>query len=250
MKIVYKTLDELKPYENNPRINDDAVESVASSIEEFGFKVPMVITMDGVIVTGHTRYRAAQLIGMQKVPCIIADDLDDEQIQAFRLVDNKVSELSEWDFSKLESELSKINMEFDMDSFGFDMDFELDAENEPQAFANEEYTPTDIISPNDAKNVYSDGGMDYPEDVDDEQNYGEDYSPENFGTEFTLPSGDRSPISQLSVLLHQKQLDLILACVEHVYNNGEVTETFGNSNHNGNGIYEVVRQWAEQKKLL
>jgi ParB/RepB/Spo0J family partition protein len=83
-------LAELKPYEKNPRRNDASVEYVANSIKEFGFKVPIVIDRDGVIVAGHTRYKAAKKLGMEKVPCIVADDLSEAQIKAFRLADNKV----------------------------------------------------------------------------------------------------------------------------------------------------------------
>ena len=88
-------LDELRPYENNPRRNDRAVEAVAKSIEQFGFKVPIVIDADNVIVCGHTRYRAAQKLKLKSVPCIVAEDLSPAQVKAFRLADNKVSELAE-----------------------------------------------------------------------------------------------------------------------------------------------------------
>lgn len=121
MRIVEKKIDALKPYEQNPRCNDNAVESVAASIREFGFKVPLVIDKDGIIVAGHTRHKAAKLLGLDKVPCIVADDLTPEQIKAFRLADNKVGELATWD-TKLEflelSELDKIG--FDMSMFGFE----------------------------------------------------------------------------------------------------------------------------------
>lgn len=120
MKIVEKKIDDLKPYENNPRHNDNAVGAVAESIKEFGFKVPIIIDSAGVIVAGHTRHKAAQRLGLKKVPCIIADDLTPEQIKAFRLADNKVGELATWDtdleFLEL-SELDKIG--FNMELFGF-----------------------------------------------------------------------------------------------------------------------------------
>ena len=92
MQIINKTLTELTPYRNNPRKNDAAVDKVAASIAEFGFKVPVVIDKDGTIVAGHTRYKAAQKLGMPEIPCIVADDLTEEQIKAFRLADNKVGE--------------------------------------------------------------------------------------------------------------------------------------------------------------
>lgn len=118
MKIIDKKLAELTPYANNPRLNDGAVDAVAASIKAFGFKVPLVVTADGIIVAGHTRLKAAQKLGLKTVPCIVADDLTPEQIKAFRLADNKVGELAEWDFEKLDLELEELD--FDMTPFGFD----------------------------------------------------------------------------------------------------------------------------------
>lgn len=105
-------LKDIKPYGKNPRKNDDAVPYVAESIKQFGFKVPIVIDKNNVIVAGHTRYKAAKKLGFKSVPCIIADDLTDEQIKAFRLADNKVSEKAEWDLDLLDSEIEEI---FDID---------------------------------------------------------------------------------------------------------------------------------------
>lgn len=116
IKIVEKNIDELVPYENNARINDGAVDSVANSIDAFGFKVPVIIDKNNVLVAGHTRVKAAKKLGLKKVPCIIADDLDEDQIKAFRLVDNKASELAEWDFEKLAEEIKDI----EIDLSGFD----------------------------------------------------------------------------------------------------------------------------------
>jgi len=118
MKIVMTKVTQLNPYQKNPRHNDTAVDAVASSIKEFGFKVPIVITHDHVIVAGHTRLKAAQQLGLTEVPCIIADDLTEDQIKAFRLADNKTSELATWDFEMLESEL--LNIDMDMLQFGFE----------------------------------------------------------------------------------------------------------------------------------
>jgi ParB/RepB/Spo0J family partition protein len=118
MEIIMKRIDEVIPYENNPRINDNAVQYVAESIKQFGFKVPIVIDRDNVIVCGHTRIKAAKELGIEEVPCIIADDLTEEQIKAFRLVDNKVGELSSWDRAALQIELDKING-IQMEDFGF-----------------------------------------------------------------------------------------------------------------------------------
>lgn len=120
MNIIEKNLTDIKPYEKNPRKNDSAVDSVANSIKEFGFKVPVVIDKDNVIVCGHTRYKAAKKIGLKAVPCVVADDLTEEQIKAYRLADNKVSELADWDIDLLGEELEGI-FDIDMSDFGFDM---------------------------------------------------------------------------------------------------------------------------------
>lgn len=130
MEIVERKVSELIPYENNPRINDGAVEYVQNSIAEFGFKVPIVIDANNVIVAGHTRLKAAKKLKMKTVPCVVADDLTPGQIRAFRLADNKVSEVAEWDVERLDLELEEI--EFDMSKFGFMDDLpdagELDGE--------------------------------------------------------------------------------------------------------------------------
>jgi len=109
MKVVNKKIEELKPYEKNPRKNDDAVKYVANSIKEFGFKVPIIIDKDNVIVAGHTRYKACQQLGIKEVPCVVADDLTEEQIKAFRIADNKVSDYSIWDNQKLLEELEGLD---------------------------------------------------------------------------------------------------------------------------------------------
>ena len=118
MNIVDKNVDEIIPYINNPRNNDDAVDNVAASIKEFGFKVPIILDKDNVIVTGHTRLKAAKKLGLTTVPCIYADDLTEQQIKAFRLADNKVAEFATWDLEKLDIELESIT-ELEMMDFGF-----------------------------------------------------------------------------------------------------------------------------------
>ena len=192
MQIVEKKVTELKAYEKNPRKNDNAVGPVAESIKEFGFKVPIIVDKDNVIVAGHTRLKAAKKLGMKTVPCVVADDLTPEQIKAFRLADNKVSEFAEWDMDFLTPELKEID--FDMALFGFEKEINVD----------------------------------------------------DFGTEFTLPSGDKGDIEQMTFTLHKEQAELIRYAIS--ITKDEVVETFGNSNSNGNAIYEVVRQWAEQRK--
>lgn len=194
MNIIQLPLGDIHPYERNPRKNDSAVQAVAESIKQYGFLVPLVISAEHEIITGHTRYKAAQMLGLKMVPCVIADELSEEQIRAFRLVDNKVGELAEWDMELLPLEMADISA--DLSIFGFDI-----------------------------------------------------VSDEEFGEEFTLDDGDKKPFQQISLTLHDKQAELLHAAIAHVYANEEVNETFSNENKNGNGIYEVVRQWAEQRKL-
>ncbi|MDG0889224.1 DNA modification methylase [Paracholeplasma manati] len=140
MNIVMKKTSELIEYENNPRNNEAAIDAVAKSIEEFGFKVPIVITKDDVIIAGHTRLKASLKLGLATVPCIVADDLTEGQIKAFRLADNKTAELATWDFSKLESELASIEM--DMSQFGFE-DLESDV---PDNATDDDFDPSEEIS--------------------------------------------------------------------------------------------------------
>ena len=128
MNIVEKRLDEIRPYENNPRRNDEAVQYVAESIRQFGWKQPIVIDRDGVIIAGHTRYKAAHRLGLTKVPCLIAEDLTPEQVKAYRLADNKVGEIAEWDIDALEKELATI--EFDMSEFGFEIEESTEEQSE------------------------------------------------------------------------------------------------------------------------
>jgi DNA modification methylase len=140
-----KKVSLLQEYENNPRNNEEAIKAVANSIKEFGFKVPIVITSDNVIIAGHTRLKASVSLGLEEVPCIIADDLNEAQIKAFRLADNKTAELATWDLSRLEEELAGIDM--DMLQFGFeemeellpdnaaDDDFDIDDEMPEEPFS-------------------------------------------------------------------------------------------------------------------
>ena len=164
-----------------------------NSIKEFGFKNPIIIDKNNVIIAGHTRLESAKRLGMKEVPCLYANDLTEEQVKAFRLVDNKVSEKAEWDFNMLDAELA--DLDIDMTDFGFD---KLDI------------------------------------NVDD------------YGTDFNLPDGEKNEMETMSFCLHKNQKLLIEEALELVKD--EIHETFGNENKNGNAIYEVVRQWVEQKK--
>lgn len=135
MKIVYMDPKKLKPYEKNPRYNENSVKPVMESIKAYGFKVPIVVDKDMVIITGHTRQKAALELGLEKVPVIVADDLNEDQIRAFRIADNKVADFSIWDNKLLLAELEDLA---DLDVFtGFDFsdmgDFEILDEKENDA---------------------------------------------------------------------------------------------------------------------
>lgn len=143
MDITILKISDLIPYEKNPRKNDEAVKYVAESIKQFGFKVPIVIDKNKVIVAGHTRLKAAKKLGISEVPCIVADDLTDDQIKAFRLADNKVAEKAEWDFELLTDELDDL-FDFDMSVFGFE---DVDVEEEPMETVEDEYEEELPIEP-------------------------------------------------------------------------------------------------------
>jgi len=199
MQIVMKPIGEVKPYYRNPRRNDDAVDGVAASIKAFGWRQPIIVDKDGVIVVGHTRLKAAKKLGLTEVPVHVATDLTPAQCQAYRLADNKTGEKATWDLELLNLEMLEIN-EFDMSDFGF------------------------------------------------EENPLKDISEDQFGEEFSLPDGEQQDAHTLTFVVSGDQRDLILSCIDRVYRNDEVKETFGNTNKQGNGLYEVARQWAEQKK--
>jgi DNA modification methylase len=123
MKIVLRKLSEIKPYPGNPRVNDPAVGAVAASIREFGFRQPIVVDTEGVIVVGHTRYKAALKLGLKKVPVHVAKELTPEQIKAYRIADNKTVELSDWNCDLLPIELAELQgMNYDLGLLGFDQD--------------------------------------------------------------------------------------------------------------------------------
>jgi len=120
MRIEQRKLADVKPYEQNPRINDGAVEAVVRSIQEFGFRQPIVVDEDGVIIVGHTRFKAAQKLGLEKVPVHVAKGLSPAQVKAYRLADNRTGEIAEWDYDLLPIELSQLGeMDFDLGMLGF-----------------------------------------------------------------------------------------------------------------------------------
>ena len=133
LEIKYMSVNDIKPYKNNPRINEKAIPYVMNSIKEFGFKNPIIIDKNNIIICGHTRLESAKRLKYTEVPVIYADDLSDEQIKAFRLADNKVSEIAEWDLELLDDELSEIDL--DMEQFGF----ELKSVEEEQEVVEDDY---------------------------------------------------------------------------------------------------------------
>lgn len=118
LRVKYVPIGDVRPYEDNPRRNDGAVQAVATSIREFGWKQPIVVDADGTIVVGHTRYKAALALGMDEVPVVVASDLTPEQCAAYRLADNRVGELAEWDEKLLAQELDGLS-DIDVEQFGF-----------------------------------------------------------------------------------------------------------------------------------
>ena len=116
MNILNIDIDKIIPYINNPRNNENAIDKVASSIQEFGFKVPIVIDKNNVVITGHTRLLASKKLGLKEVPCVVANDLSEAQIKAFRIADNKTSEYATWDNELLKIELDMLkDLDFDLE---------------------------------------------------------------------------------------------------------------------------------------
>lgn len=142
LKVQYWPIDDVHPYPNNPRNNDDAVEYVANSIREFGWQQPLVVDTDGTIIAGHTRLKAAKRLGMETVPVVVADNLTPAQVNAYRLADNKVAEAATWDMEALAVELEGLEVDFDMTMFDFDIEtFEPSFDD-----TEEEYTPDESIT--------------------------------------------------------------------------------------------------------
>ena len=142
MNILEIDVKDVQEYENNARKNDKAIGLVAESIQKYGFKVPVIIDTNNVLVAGHTRLKAALRLGLEKIPAIIADDLTEEQIRAFRLADNKTAELAEWDFERLEQELAAIDDEHIFELFNqnkYEDVQEYDGEINLDDFGDEEF---------------------------------------------------------------------------------------------------------------
>ena len=214
MQIVEKKINDIKPYEKNPRKNDEAVEYVAKSIREFGFKVPIVIDKNGIIVAGHTRHKAAKQLGLKTVPCIIADDLSEEQIKAFRLVDNKTSEFAEWDYEALNYELDDI-FNIDMEDFGFDINLKNELEQ-------------DIVE-------------DEPPEIDEDSEtickLGDIWQLGNH----KLLCGDSTDRKQIERLMNGEKADMVFT--DPPYGMGKENEGIKNDNLNYDDLLEFNKKW-------
>lgn len=140
---VMMPIKDIVPYDKNPRKNKDAVDKVAASLREFGFRQPIVVDKDNVIIAGHTRLLAAKKLKMKEVPVLVADDLTEEQVRAYRLADNKTAEFAEWDVDLLSEELDSI-LDIDMEQFGFDLD--LDNLDDEEAEVVEDEPPEEVES--------------------------------------------------------------------------------------------------------
>lgn len=185
-------LSDIKPYENNPRHNDQAVDAVKESIRQCEYIAPIIVDEDMVILAGHTRHKALKSLGRKEAEVMIVSGLTEAQKKKYRLLDNKTNEFAMWDFNALALELA------DLDFEGFDFGFDTE--------------------------IADDG----------------------YGTDFELPEGDKADMCQITFYLHEEQAELIRYAMSIVED--EVYETFGNKNKHGNELYEVVRQWAEQRK--
>lgn len=142
MKVIDVDIDKVEPYKNNPRNNLEAIDKVADSLKEFGWQQPIVVDSDYIVIVGHTRLLAAKQLGYEKVPIVIAENLTDEQVKAYRLADNKVSEFSDWNSKALDKELDGI-LNIDMSDFGFNLSFdeampEIEDETPPEIKFTEE----------------------------------------------------------------------------------------------------------------
>lgn len=214
-KIVMLPVSEVRPYEKNPRKNADAVKFVKASIEQFGFKVPIIIDSNRVIVCGHTRLLAAKSLGMTEVPCIMADDLTDDQIRAFRLADNKVGEFAEWDMDMLGDELDAIAdaCDIDMGEFGFDLSDDEE---------------TEVVEPEE---------VEIPDEVEERAKAGDLWK---IG-EHLLLCGDSTSAQHIERLMGGAKADLVFT--DPPYGMKKESEGVLNDNLNYDALLDFNREW-------
>ena len=149
MNVKEISISKITPYDRNPRDNDKAVEAVANSIEEFGFQQPIVVDKDMVIIVGHTRYKAAQELGLKTVPVVIASNLNEEQVKAYRLADNRTNELATWNEAMLIEEIEQIE-DIDMTLFGFG-DIDIDGGESLDEVTEDDFEEEDVEDTHDVK---------------------------------------------------------------------------------------------------
>ncbi len=135
LQVVMKKVEEITTYNNNPRRNESTALKLKKSIEEFGFKNPIILDENDVILSGHARLKAALMLGMTEVPCIYANGLTEDEIRAFRIADNKTAEIAGWDYDKLVEEMTSLS------EMGFDLDFTGFNEAEQIYYAEQDATP-------------------------------------------------------------------------------------------------------------
>lgn len=224
IKVIEKDINELVPYENNARINDKAVDVVANSIKEFGFRNPCIIDKNNVLVAGHTRVLACKKLGITKVPCIVADDLTEEQIKAFRIADNSSAQVAEWDIDKLIKELDSID--YDMAQFGL-------AEQLEQ-----------IQSSIDNNNNIEEDDYEEPENLEPKVKRGEIYQLGNH----RLMCGDSTKEEDVVKLMNGKKADMVLSdppygmFLDTDFSDikGSLNSTIGRKNHTSGNKYDKV----------
>lgn len=205
MEIVYKKINELKPYENNSRTHDESqIKQICESIKEYGWTNPVLIDEKGMIIAGHGRVEAGKKLDIKEVPCIVLSGLTEAQKKAYVIADNKMALNAGWNEELLKTELEKLKeLDFDLELTGFNID-ELDEL------------------------------MEFCLNADD------------YGTDFQLPDSDKSEMEQITFTVHKEQAELIRDTIKKVQLT--VDEYKGNTNKNGNAIWEVCREWEEQKK--
>ena len=195
-KIIWKAIDDLIPYEHNAKEHTEKqIKNLATSLQKYGWQNPILIDKDNVIVAGHGRVLGAKELGQTEVPCIYADDLTEEQVREYRILDNKLNE-SAWIDEELEFELPEL------DFSDFDLEFDVD-----------------------------------------------EYFDEGYGTDFSLPDGDKAPFKQVTFTLANEQAEEIdnILSVAKKQNIQKFYDNFNNENQNGNALYAVLKEWDKQK---
>lgn len=199
MEIQTVKINDIKPYENNAKEHPkEQIEQIKKSIIEYGNNDPIAVDENNIIIEGHGRYIAMQELGFETVEIIRLEHLSEEQKRAYRLVHNKLTMNSDFDFDALEKELAELTaFDIDMSLFGFD------------------------------ESIFDEG----------------------FTTEFELPTEEKPKTRTITLSLCENQFDIATACIDYILDNDMISHSFGNNNKKSNALFEVIYQWAEQKKL-